>query len=185
MKFLVVIFAFAAVAFADVSHLNNMYLPPVHHGSHPAASDNVPVAAPHSVDYTQQAEDIPAAIGADTYTPAHLIEAEQEHQASNNYAADVPAPVEAVEEQQSIDQNTVEVAEETRIPTIIGANTYTPSHLLGNDEPQQIQPEASNDQLSAVPVGEYVAESHNIVHHQHQADSGIDTQYGSNGGYVY
>ena len=231
-----------------------MYLPPLHGAASTSSSSSVSFNAKSS--FADQAKEIPAAIGADSFTPAHLIEAssnlleipaaigadtitpaylaEKEAASSsiqvveqiNQNSIDFPAPIGADTftpahlEEQSTNQFNVEapvaigadtitpaylaeketapssvVEQEAKFdfPAPIGADSFTPAHLIEKSSfkaeesvhaPVETKPTVLFGDAPAHGEAEYSAEA-SAPHHEHHAASGIDTQYGSNGGYVY
>jgi len=183
----------------------------------------------------EQEQDIPAAIGADSYTPAHLVEQEERRpgdssdsyapaQEQQRYPGDSSDSYAPAQEQQHYPGDSSEsyapaqgeqgypgdssesyapAQEQQRRPGDSSdsyapaqgqqrypgdsSSSYTPAHLL-------VQEEGHNDEPAAVVEEQYAPAQEATAYQSsqlrfggqaEQAASGIDTQYGVNGGYVY
>ncbi|KAM7349353.1 uncharacterized protein ACRADG_008351 [Cochliomyia hominivorax] len=215
MKFAIVALALLSVVAADVSHLNNMYLPPVLAG----------LAPKEPVSYAQEAQEIPQAPvqevtdnsvandvvaheeahvqfggagfgGHAAAAVAHHVETAAGIAHHVQTAANIAHQVHA-HAQQAVAVEAAPVAHEEHN---VNADFAVPEQAAqyGQQEEQHFHHEEHNVEVAAPVAAPAAAPAAEEFSHQadysasaiessafSSASSGIDTQYGANGGYVY
>lgn len=227
-KFAIVALALLGVVAADVSHLNNMYLPPVleglapkEHVSYAQEAQEIPQAPVHEVTDNSVVDDAAVAHEEAQKASGHLVvesahfggagfgghsvaAVAQQHvqtaaglahhvhahaqQVVSAVAADAPAAVEHEVEQQQYDVNA-----DVAVPQEEAHFGYEQQHHVEehhaepvhHEEQHSFEHHVAADAPVAGEFGQQADFASVSSSASSSSSSGIDTQYGSNGGYVY
>ncbi|KAM8720299.1 hypothetical protein ACLKA7_006356 [Drosophila subpalustris] len=131
-------------------------------------------------DQAASAQVIPGG-DASSYQPEHLIP-----QKSFNLGADTQTPEQFIPEADRVAHaQYVQEQEQEQSPVVIGANTITPAHLYQEPVSNGIEEFHAETHVPVVIGRDTVTPAHLLPKYSVGASVVHDTQYGSNGGYVY